>query len=603
MSTHDRVTARVAIGLVVLLGFGPPAPLRAQNSRGRSSIRRDERCDQLAKTPGNAGNARGLAKHCLAGGSSSGVAKGDFNGDGFADLAIGVPDEDTGGAEDAGAVNVVYGSATGLSATDPNLPAPQFWSQNSPGISGASEEFDAFGAALASGDFNGDGFSDLAIGIPQEEVTDHFLGRVVVIYGSPNGLTTSDSTVPAPQAFDGRSISRNPYPGLEVLGGLFGASLAWGDFNHDGIGDLAIGVPAYQAASFGLVGCGCAGAVWIIKGHEGGLTLSGNQLWVAKDVPGDSDQRFADFGSVLAAGDFNGDSFSDLAIGTPQHDSGFCPSRILATGCATGAVDVLYGGSSGLSLSNGSNMWTQDSSGIAGATEDFDNFGASLAVGDFNGDGRSDLAIGVPGEDISGFVETGAVHVIYGSSSGLTSTGSQFWDLNGFGGVYEAGAQFGFALAAGDFNGDGRADLAVGSPFKDVAGGAPDGGDVEVIYGSAAGLSLTSHPLQVWTQDSAGIAGTSERGDQFGASLTAWNFGRNELSRVAPGVFITSADLAIGVPHEDIGSVSDAGAVHVIYGSFFSNGLTSSGSQFWSQGSTGIPGGAETGDHFGASLY
>jgi hypothetical protein len=64
-----------------------------------------------------------------------------------------------------------------------------------------------------------------------------------------------------------------------------------------------------------------------------------------------------------------------------------------------------------------------------------------------------------------------------------------------------------------------------------------------------------------------------------------------------------SADLAIGVPHEDIGSVSDAGAVHVIYGSFFSNGLTSTGSQFWSQGSTGIPGGAEAGDHFGASMY
>jgi hypothetical protein len=541
MSTHDRITARIATGLVALLGFGPPAPITAQNSHGKGSIHRDDPCDQIVSRPGNAGNAKGIAKRCRPGGSSSGVAKGDFNGDGFADLAVGIPDEDT-GAEDAGAINVIYGSGTGLTATALNVPAPQFWSQNSPGLSGASEEGDRFGTALASGEFNGDSYSDLAIGIPSDDLTDRWIGRVVVIYGSPNGLTTTDASVPSPQSFDGRNISRNPYPGLDPGAYGFGHSLAWGDFNHDGIGDLAIGVTGYQAF-VGVIGCGCTGAVWVLKGHADGLTLSGNQLWVAKDVPGDRDERFAAFGTVLAAGDFNGDSFSDLAIGNPQHDAGFCPSRILGGGgCATGNVDVLYGGSSGLSTSNGSDTWTQDSGGIAGSPEDFDHFGASLAVGDFNGDGRSDLAIGVPGEAVSGFDNTGAVEVLYGSSSGLTSTGSQFWDLNGFGGVYETGAQFGYAVAAGDFNADGRADLAVGAPFKDVAGGSPDGGEVQVIYGSAAALSKTSHPIQIWNQDSAGIAGTSERGDQFGASLTAWNFGRNEFSRIAPLTPITSAD-------------------------------------------------------------
>jgi FG-GAP repeat protein len=597
MIKHDRITAAVAVGLVVLLGFGPSDHVRAQDSHGQSSIHRDDPCDQLPDPPGK---ATGIAKHCPAGGSSSGVAKGDFNGDGFADMAIGVPEEDTGGAEDAGAVNVIYGSPTGLAA-DGSVPAPQFWSQNSTGISGSSQAGDRFGAALASGDFNDDGFSDLAIGIPGEEVTDRYAGRVVVIYGSPNGLST-DASVPASQAFDARSISRNPYPGLEPGGWDFGSALAWGDFNHDGIGDLAIGMPQYQAW-FGVIGCGCTGGVWILKGHlGGGLTLNGNQFWVEKDVPGDADQRNSAFGTVLAAGDFNGDGFSDLAIGVPFYDSGICFSY-LDPGCASGEVDVLYGGSSGVSSSNGSDKWSQASTGIAGTPEGFDHFGASLAVGDFNGDGRSDLAIGAPGETISGFVDTGSVEVVYGSSSGLTSSGSQFWDLNGLGGVYETGAGFGFALAAGDFNADGRADLAIGAPFKDVAGGAVNGGEVDVIYGSSTGLSKTSHPVQIWSQDSAGIAGGSESGDQFGASLTAWNFGRNEVSRISPLVPITSADLAIGVPHENIGSISDAGAVHVIYGSFLSNGLTSTGSQFWSQGSTGIPGGAEAGDHFGASMY
>src|SRR4051812_6607255 len=91
--------------------------------------------------------------------------RADFNGDGFADLAIGIPDEDVGGFADAGAVSVIYGSASGLSAT-----GNQHWTQDSRNVPDQSEAGDHWGTALSAGDYNGDGFTDLAIGAGFEDV-------------------------------------------------------------------------------------------------------------------------------------------------------------------------------------------------------------------------------------------------------------------------------------------------------------------------------------------------------------------------------------------------------------------------------------------------
>src|SRR5207253_5560384 len=88
-----------------------------------------------------------------------------------ADLAIGVPNKETpAGVPRSGAVIVIYGSANGLTTTDPSKPAPQFWSQNTAGVSGVSEAADTFGSALAAGDFIKDGFSELAGGVPGEDI-------------------------------------------------------------------------------------------------------------------------------------------------------------------------------------------------------------------------------------------------------------------------------------------------------------------------------------------------------------------------------------------------------------------------------------------------
>jgi len=217
------------------------------------------------------------------------------------------------------------------------------------------------------------------------------------------------------------------------------------------------------------------------------------------------------------------------------------------------------------------------------------------------------------------------------SDVGQLAGRAQFWEQssifpgsttinerNGDGSPTESGDHFGWALAAGDFNSDGRADLAIGAPFEDVLvqrtatsfENVVDAGTVTVMYGSTTGLSLTERAPQFWTQQSVNIEDDAEAGDRFGASLTAWNFGRDEHPPTCPNGRIVcpikTADLAIGVPFEDVGSVVDAGAVNVIYGSSTAtqaNGLTFSDDQFWTQSSPGVPGGAEANDHFGGALY
>jgi hypothetical protein len=174
---------------------------------------------------------------------SSSEIYGDFNGDGFDDLAVGVPEEDVGSIENAGGVEVIYGSSSGLSATEAR--SDQFWTQDSPGVPGTSETDDEFGSALASGDFNGDGKDDLAIGVPGEDVGSiDSAGAVEVMYGSSSGLSP---TFPrSDQLWTQDSTDIND---ISESSDRFGSSLSTGDFDNDGRDDLAIGVPNEELGS------------------------------------------------------------------------------------------------------------------------------------------------------------------------------------------------------------------------------------------------------------------------------------------------------------------------------------------------------------------
>jgi hypothetical protein len=244
------------------------------------------------------------------------------------------------------------------------------------------------------------------------------------------------------------------------------------------------------------------------------LTATGDQLWDQNSTGIQDTAETNDcFGAVLTAGNFDGDSYADLAVGVPFEDVGSVVNA--------GAVSVLRGAPRGLTAT-GNQLWDQDVNNVGGVAEAGDGFGYTLTAGDFDGDGRADLAVGVPYEDVGNAADAGAVNILYGSTTGLTAIGNQVLDQDSSGAqeTAESDDGFGFALAAGDFNGDGYADLAVGVPFEDI--GSPvinDAGTVQVVYGSAAGLVSTGN--QLWHQDIPSMAGAAEAGDNFGDALAA----------------------------------------------------------------------------------
>ncbi|MFC5749976.1 FG-GAP repeat protein [Actinomadura rugatobispora] len=329
-----------------------------------------------------------------------------------AELIAGAPYAASGGRSRAGAVAVRYEDAA----------APVLLAQ-APAAPGAG-----FGAALAVGDFDRDRCADLAVGVPDQVfgarrpgAEGH--GAVRIYFGSPTGLR-------AGWTLSARDLGR-PY-GTD----RFGAALAAADLDGDRDDELVVGAPGLEGgggvAVFGLEG----------RGLRPGPVVRQGTSWVGQS-PAETDG----FGAVLAAGDLDGDDRAEIAVGAP----GDGPK-------SQGSVTVLD------PVARTADYVSQDEPGVGGSPERLDHFGSALATGDFDGDGRHELAIGVPGEEgdegaSTGYSE-GAVQVLDGRT--LRQTG-RTWTGRGRKGPYD---RFGAALASGDLTGDGTDDLAVGAPGR-----------------------------------------------------------------------------------------------------------------------------------------
>lgn len=492
-----------------------------------------------------------------------GATSSDFDGDGYGDLAVASYDA-------GGAVTVLYGSPDGLSAA-----GSQRWTADTPGIPGAHDGNDLFGSEFATGDFNGDGFTDLAVANSLEDISGQTAaGSVTIIYGSSGGLTAV-----------GAQLFSQDTPGIQGAAEAddqFGMSLVAGDVGNGSADDLVVGVPREDVSSGSD-----QGAVQVIFGSSTGLTATGNQLWT-QDSAGVADAAEEDdqFGWSLAIGDFGSGSTADLAIGVPFEDFTFTDrTGALQTYSRSGVVHVLYGSTGGPSAS-GSQLWSQDTSGILETREAEDEFGWSLAAGDLGGGTRADLAIGSLGEND----DAGAVNVVYGAANGLSATGNQLWtqDSPSIPGSSNPDDHFGLELEVGNVGNGAQPDLIVSAPDESFAAGVSWDGVIHVIFGSSSGLVATG--AQLWSQASPGIAGTPETHDRFGGELEVNNYGRTG-----------EAEIATGMMNEDyVAGLASDGLVQVIYGAFL--GPTDAGNQLWSLDSPGVPGSASQTSYFGHSI-
>ncbi|MFI7277494.1 VCBS repeat-containing protein [Streptomyces sp. NPDC049879] len=368
-------------------------------------------------------------------------------------------------------------------------------------------------------DFDGDGYRDYAAYLPWSDQA-RGAGAVEITYGTATGPGTRRQVVHQNSA---------GVPGANETDDDFGTVRTSADFNRDGYADLAVSAPGETVS-----GRERQGAVTVLWGSRNGLSGGTN-------VPNQSPSAYEQFGSDLAAGDFNGDARPDLAVidgsyayvfrgaVTPSgvagsltrlnRDVGFFATRLIAGNVTRdAATDLVVIGANGLEGREGTEAWfvrggsTLASGASLRLADSQTGWAADGVIADFNRDGYGDIAIG----DDTWSDWRGRVSVWRGGANGPGASARIGQSTAGVAGAAEPDDAFGQSVSAGDVDGDGYADLAVGSPGETI-GAAESTGSAYVLRGGSGGLTGTRS--QVFDRGTAGVPGGRTAYDTFGAAV------------------------------------------------------------------------------------
>ncbi|MFG1422255.1 Ig-like domain-containing protein [Roseixanthobacter liquoris] len=356
-----------------------------------------------------------------------------------------------------------------------------------------------------AGDVNGDGIDDILVGAPNVYGTENGSsepGNAYLVFGRKGGIGTIDLA-----AFDDDDASNDP--GVKIVGAHNGDYAGWsvskaGDVNGDGVGDFVIGVPYSDVGTADDDNGGHAYVIFGKTAAAGGLGTIDLSMFdgeAAANLPGIKISGVAGSltgVSVSNAGDVNGDGIDDLLVGANNAD----PANVSNAGntyVIFGATSA-SGGLHNIDLAAFEDADPSNDPGvrIAGArAEGFSGYTVS-AAGDVNGDGIDDLILGAPQANTSTLPYAGVSYVIYGKNAadgGLANIDLSAFDdvdaANDPGFVISGPEVFGFfgysVSGAGDVNGDGVADLIVGSNWASPLA-RPQAGEAYVIYGKVGGV-------------------------------------------------------------------------------------------------------------------